>query len=90
MSDFGQKTLAGHRLMKAIAETKQRQESEPIEWTKPDFVHELHVDYEENKPGEIQLASCVCKCGFVSEWKSFSEAIHDYENHARNLWEVRK
>lgn len=88
MSDFGQKTLAGHELMKSMA--KDRKPLEPVEWKKPDLAHELHIEYEDNKPGETQLICCMCKCEFESEWKSFSQAISEYENHTDNLWEVAK
>lgn len=91
MTDFGSKIQAGHRVMQDIADRKrdreQRKPLEPLEWLKPNLIHELDIDYDQNKVGEVQLIQCSCKCGFKTEWKSFSEAISDYEDHADNLWE---
>lgn len=88
MSDFGAKTQAGHRVMKDIADRKKRKPLEPLVWLAPNLIHELDIEYDDSGVGEVQLARCTCKCGYETEWKSFSQAISAYENHADNLWEV--
>lgn len=93
MSDFGQRTLAGQELMRRIAEDKRNKQTsllESLEWPKLNFLHEIDIEADQTKPGEIQLVQISCKCGYRTEWKSFSLAITDYENHADNLWEVVK